>query len=340
MNSPQYCILCIEDEQTLLSDLQEELTGAGYRVVTAGDAQQALKLLSDTKPDLVLCDVMLGDDEVDGFAIHQYMREHCAELETTPFILLTALGQRSNVLKAKLEGIDDYLVKPVDYDMLLAALRGRLSQVSRLHNYQRRAQDVLLGRLTHVFGQLPGAVLLCTLDGRLLYANPVAESLGGWSKDKQQRLLWPLASKASARQLQEQMQAMVNVASGERRMHLLEAKGGAEGLLVSLLRLDGAAPDDPAIAVFICSAQSRPLPDLESLRLLFGLTQTEAKVALLLGKGLRSEEVAAELRVSANTVAFHLRNVFSKTGVARQTDIVALVLAAGWSIPDLTGAAT
>lgn len=83
-------------------------------------------------------------------------------------------------------------------------------------------------------------------------------------------------------------------------------------------------------------AQSRSLPELETLRLIFALTPTEARVALLLAQGLRSEEVALELGVSASTVAFHLRNLFAKTATGRQADLVALVLSAGWSLPDLS----
>ncbi len=66
------------------------------------------------------------------------------------------------------------------------------------------------------------------------------------------------------------------------------------------------------------------------------LTPTEARVALLLAQALRSEEVALELGVSASTVAFHLRNLFAKTATGRQADLVALVLSAGWALPDLS----
>ena len=51
------CILCIEDETTLLADVDEELTAAGYRVISATSAEQALALLDAQHPDLILCDV-------------------------------------------------------------------------------------------------------------------------------------------------------------------------------------------------------------------------------------------------------------------------------------------
>jgi DNA-binding NarL/FixJ family response regulator len=341
------CILCIEDELTLLADLQEELSAAGYRVLAASSAPQALALLSEHRPDLVLCDVMLGGDpKLDGYSIHQHIRQHRSDLATTPFIFLTALGHRSNLLQARREGIDDCLIKPVDYDMLLATISSRLAQVARLRSHRRRANDSLLGRMQEVFAQLPGAVILCDPQGRLHYANHMAHTLSQeqdlWRANAQGQLSWPSLSSASLQQLQRCFLDIASAESGARRVQALDLRLGGESVLVSMLKLDAGDDDleqaasESLLALFICSAQSRPLPDLESLRLLFGLTRTEARVALLLAKGLRTEEVAGELGVSNSTVAFHLRNLFSKTGVTRQTDIVALVLAAGWSIPDIS----
>lgn len=68
--------------------------------------------------------------------------------------------------------------------------------------------------------------------------------------------------------------------------------------------------------------------------MLFGLTRSEARVARLLALGRRSEEIADALFVSNTTVAFHLRNLFQKTGASRQSDLVALILAAGWTLPN------
>lgn len=60
---------------------------------------------------------------------------------------------------------------------------------------------------------------------------------------------------------------------------------------------------------------------------LFGLTPTEARVAGALAKGARTLDVAEMLDVSTTTIAFHMRNLFQKTGTNRQADLVALILA-------------
>ena len=65
--------------------------------------------------------------------------------------------------------------------------------------------------------------------------------------------------------------------------------------------------------------------DAETLRQLFDLTPTEACVARLIAEGLRRDQVADRLDVSSTTVAFHLRNIFDKTGIRRQADLLGLV---------------
>lgn len=341
------CILCIEDEATLLADLVEELNAAGYRVIAASSAEQALLQLEQHRPDMVLCDVMLGGDSTrDGYFIHQYIRGQRPDLADLPFIFLTALGQRSAQLEAKRLGVDDYLVKPVDYDMLLATVSARLAQVERLRGHAcGNKQGGFLEHLQNIFSQLPGAVLLCDPDGQVLYANPKAQRLhqedAVWTRNCRGRLSWPEV-KTQSLQTFKQYAAELNAApAGQRRALALERHGSVGAVFVSLLSI---APDTPfppdyadrLLAIFMSCAQSRSLPELETLRLIFALTPTEARVALLLAQGLRSEEVALELGVSASTVAFHLRNLFAKTATGRQADLVALVLSAGWSLPDLS----
>lgn len=334
------CILCIEDETTLLADVEEELTAAGYRVLTASNASQALHHLETQRPELVLCDVMLENDEgQDGYFIHRHVREHCPELADSPFIMLTALGHRDAVLQGKLEGVDDYLVKPVDYDLLLATISARLRQVQRLRR-DTSERSSFLTRMDRVFGALPGAVLLSDGAGQLLYANAQAQVLaqqGVWVEGRQGQIVWPDATPASQLALQRNLLELARATEGQRQVAALEQRSSGASLLVGMLNLEPHADArcGQVVALYLCAAQSRSLPSREALKLMYGLTPTEARVALLLARGMRSEEVAEAMAVSASTVAFHLRNVFSKVGVTRQADLVARILAVGWAVPDL-----
>src|SRR5690606_32396059 len=128
-----------------------------------------------------------------------------------PFLFLSALGDPREIVQGKRLGADDYLVKPIDYDLLLATVHARLRQVARIRTS-----------------------------------------------------------------------------------------------LVS----EGAAPD------------------AASLSAAFGLTPAEARVAMALTQGKALAKIAGDLNVSRTTIAFHMRNLFQKTGTRRQAELVALLLKA------------
>ena len=125
----QRTILCIEDEDDLRNDIAEELAAADYNVLQASDGKEALAMLAAHRPDLVLCDITMPG--LGGYDVLKAMREKTG-LGDVPFIFLTALADRNDVLVGKQAGADDYLVKPIDYEILLATVAARLSQVARV----------------------------------------------------------------------------------------------------------------------------------------------------------------------------------------------------------------
>jgi DNA-binding CsgD family transcriptional regulator len=82
----------------------------------------------------------------------------------------------------------------------------------------------------------------------------------------------------------------------------------------------------PAVAVFIRDPERKSQASNELLRQLFGFTPAEATLALLLANGLTLDEAAEELHIRKNTIRAHLRSIFTKTGVTRQTTLVRLLL--------------
>ncbi|WP_321339860.1 response regulator [Breoghania sp.] len=129
-------ILCVEDEELLLGDLFEELEEAGYTVVAARNGHGALRALKTVTPDLILCDVMMP--EMDGAELLKTVREAYPALDKVPFMFLTARCSREDVIEGKKLGVDDYLTKPVDYDLLLATIEARLAGVKRMTEHSRQ----------------------------------------------------------------------------------------------------------------------------------------------------------------------------------------------------------
>jgi len=140
-------ILCVEDEPNLLEDLTEELEEAGYQAETALNGIEAIKCLQAGRPDLILCDMMMP--ELDGPGLLQHVRRDYRELDTVPFIFLTAKATREDIIAGKRMGVDDYLTKPIDYDLLLATVESRLREVKRI-------EDMNQARLQLVENQLLG----------------------------------------------------------------------------------------------------------------------------------------------------------------------------------------
>jgi two-component system response regulator MprA len=113
-------ILIIEDEDKILQFLQRGLTYEGYRVVTAADGASGLALARSEVPDVVILDWMLPG--LDGLEVCRRLRAAGA----TPILMLTARESVSDRVLGLDAGADDYLVKPFEFDELVARVRALL----------------------------------------------------------------------------------------------------------------------------------------------------------------------------------------------------------------------
>jgi DNA-binding response OmpR family regulator len=123
-------ILCIEDDRETAALLAEDLAERGFDVRLAYDGQEGFAaVLSDT-PDLVLCDINMP--VMSGFEVLEKLTAIAPRFHDVPFIFLTALLDRDNELKGRRLGADDYVTKPIDFDVLAAIIDARLARVARL----------------------------------------------------------------------------------------------------------------------------------------------------------------------------------------------------------------
>ncbi|MBW4575835.1 MAG: Flp pilus assembly complex ATPase component TadA [Aphanothece sp. CMT-3BRIN-NPC111] len=115
-NSSPPLILSVDDDPTILRVLQRILTNAGYNVITAQSAIKALDILSQTKPDLILLDVMMSG--MNGYEFCSKIQQK-EELAYIPVIFVTALDSEQHKAKAFAVGGVDYLAKPFENQDLL-----------------------------------------------------------------------------------------------------------------------------------------------------------------------------------------------------------------------------
>lgn len=132
-------ILCIEDEENLRRDICEELRDTGYEVMAAADGVAGLHLIQTQRPDLVLCDIRMPG--MDGHELLSKVRTCNAQWGNVPFIFLTAFGERDDMLKGLRAGADDFLTKPIDYDVLLVRVESCLRQVRRVTSHAQSSHD-------------------------------------------------------------------------------------------------------------------------------------------------------------------------------------------------------
>jgi DNA-binding response OmpR family regulator len=129
MAEAQKKILCIEDDRQIAALIVEELTGRGFDVVLAHDGHEGFVAILKLVPDLVLCDV--GLPIMSGFEVLERLNALAPRLGHVPFVFLTALADRDNELRARRLGADDYVTKPIDFDMLDMIINARLAGVAR-----------------------------------------------------------------------------------------------------------------------------------------------------------------------------------------------------------------
>jgi len=118
-------ILLIEDHPQMRENLQLMLEMEGYAVAVAGDGRRGIEVARRELPDVILCDVMMP--ELDGFGVLQTLRGDPATA-TIPFLFLTAKGEKVDQRTGMNLGADDYLVKPVGKQDVLAAIAARLQR--------------------------------------------------------------------------------------------------------------------------------------------------------------------------------------------------------------------
>lgn len=114
-------VLCIEDEPGIRDVITDFLQEEGFDTHEAGNGKEALDVIASTPLDLILCDVNMP--EMDGYEFLFEIRENHRELDKVPFIFVSAYRQDTDVEKGMALGADDYLGKPVDFDLLLKTIQ-------------------------------------------------------------------------------------------------------------------------------------------------------------------------------------------------------------------------
>ena len=144
-------LLCVEDDAELLEIITEELTDAGHTVLQATDGCAGLEMILQHSPDLVISDISMPG--MNGYVLLKTLRNNHPSFAEMPFIFLSALADRDHVIDGLDLGADDYLTKPIDYEMLAVRVDSRLRQSERM----RKKKESDISKLVQSFENIGDA---------------------------------------------------------------------------------------------------------------------------------------------------------------------------------------
>ena len=134
-------ILLVDDEPDFIEMLSLRLTDKGHRVRTALSGQEALSILAESEPDLLpQIDVVVLDIKMPGMDGLETLKQIKSRHPVIEVILLTGHGAVDTAVEGLKAGAFDYLLKPADYDDLLAKLEAAWKQKTRQEERLRQAE--------------------------------------------------------------------------------------------------------------------------------------------------------------------------------------------------------
>ncbi len=148
-------VLYAEDEQDIRENIVEILKDEGFEVFEAENGKEAVEVFLENKPDIIVSDIMMP--EVSGYELLKIIRSNKnIPNNNVPFIFLTALGQKEDVVKGIDLTANDYLTKPIDFELLVAKIK------EKYNNYQQvegSHQEDITGIKNQVSGMVPNELL-------------------------------------------------------------------------------------------------------------------------------------------------------------------------------------
>lgn len=178
------CILVVEDHDPIREAIRMILEDEGFQVLAAADGLEALQKMEQARPDLIVADIMMP--RMDGRTFYRAVRER-PEWLSIPFIFLTALGTKEDILLGKEMGAEDYLVKPFDPQELVLIIRSRLRRAREIQQARAAELDHLKQQIVTILGHelrtpltyIIGYTDLALEDLHTLSPTALQEVLGG-----------------------------------------------------------------------------------------------------------------------------------------------------------------
>jgi len=146
-NSEGTQILVVEDHKPMSRAIKGILESEGYTVSTAADGVEALEIMGELVPDLILADIMMP--RMDGYVLYDRVRARPERVQI-PFVFLTAKSEREDKLKGKQLGAEDYITKPFDAEELIISVRSCLARAQAIDRANKAEFKLLKEQITTI----------------------------------------------------------------------------------------------------------------------------------------------------------------------------------------------
>ena len=157
-------IMVVDDDQDLAEMLGIVLTGAGYEVDLVSRGDEVLPIFTAQNPDLILLDVMLPG--LSGVEVCKLIREK----SMVPIVMLSAKGDKQDVVAGLEAGADDYMVKPFDPSELVARMKVRLRRTTTEISTDLKIGNIKIYQIEHSIIRDGEIIALTRLEFDLLVA--------------------------------------------------------------------------------------------------------------------------------------------------------------------------
>jgi CheY-like chemotaxis protein len=131
MKGKKWKIAVIDDDEQILTVMKATLVHEKYDVADFNTSDDAYEFFKKEKVDLILCDISLETSTMNGFLFYEKTRE-LRHLQQVPFVFITGLNDAVLMRAGKEIGVDDFLVKPIHRENLLATVRGKIKRYEQL----------------------------------------------------------------------------------------------------------------------------------------------------------------------------------------------------------------
>ncbi|HHJ19019.1 MAG TPA: response regulator transcription factor [Gammaproteobacteria bacterium] len=285
-------VLVVDDSPDSLGMINMALDKAEIAVLIALNGQQALNVLEQITPDVILLDAIMP--VMDGYECAREIRK---QLPLVPIIFMTGLSDVSDIVKAFDAGGNDYIVKPIRPEELLVRIRQHTNSARML----MEAQKALDSMRQHVF--------CINKNGKILWATPEAQALLNQYQQEGEKMIT----------LSEQLYRWLpNGQAG----HNLALPIQQQDLILTVHYFKQTEEDEFLLKLQSPNVEIHPSVLEESL----AITYREAEVLLWLAHGKTNREVAEILKMSPRTVNKHLEQMYPKIGANNRTAAAAIAI--------------